>query len=372
MSYAARDQIDADTRHPVRTADGWTIWLHRFRPAEAQHGTPVILGHGLMMNRWCWSLSRHGSLPRALAERGHDVWVAEYRGSGMSRPPEGTPRLWTFQDHVDQDLPALIDFVRDATQSNDVHWVGHSMGGMVAYMHACRARHRADINRLVTIGSPVGFTHVRGIIGPLGGPARHALRRLDHVWVRPLLLLTLPFVALVPRIALRISGSSEHLNLKERLALTALAFENSSSDLCAWFMDRWLRNEMLCPREIASVSGGGFADLDVPTLIVAGQRDLLAPPGAVRRAFDETEGIAAAYKLFGDPEQAPEDAGPALGHADLISGEVAMQHVLPLVAEWLEAPEPRVERATMRAACAPSAHRSPAPTTPMDAAALEP
>ena len=366
--YARRGQIDADERHPVLTPDGWTIWLHRFRPAVQKHDVPVILGHGLMMNRWCWSLSPGGSLPRALADRVHDVWVAEYRGSGMSRPPTGTPMRWSFEDHVQQDVPALIDAVRTRTSRPGVHWVGHSMGGMVAYLHTGRRKLDSGVERLVTIGSPVQFGHVRRIMGPLGHPARRLLRSIGIVPVRPLLFLGLPFVALVPQVALRISGASEHLSLQERLALTSLAFEDSSSDLCAFFMDRWLRNEGLCAADELVGSRSGFAEIDVPTLVVAGQKDVLAPPSAVKPAFDETEGIPAAYRLFGDPEAAPQDAGPALGHADLISGTVAVQHVLPLIAEWLETPEPQAVCTPTRANDAPLTLVAPA----TDAAALEP
>lgn len=348
-SYAWRGQIDADERHPVRTDDGWTIWLHRFQPrGEARWDTPVVLGHGLMMNRWCWSLSGSGSLPRALAERGHDVYVAEYRGAGMSRPPAGQARTWTLDDHLHHDLPALIEDVCARTGTDGVNWVGHSMGGILGYLRASQPGTNGGIRRLITLGSPVDFDHVPGILGPLSHPARSALRRMGSVQVRPLMFLCLPFVALIPRVALRVSGASAHLNLRERLALTRLAFEDGSADLCAWFLDRSMRKEQVCPQDAATETGGGFSDLDIPTLVVAGQADVLAPPGAVRRAFDETEGIPAAYKLFGDPSGPTADSGPALGHADLISGEVAMQHVLPLIAEWLESQEPKAERATMR------------------------
>ena len=371
--YARQGRIDADERHPVHTADGWTIWLHRFRPrGQRRFDTPIILGHGLMMNRHCWSLSAQGSLPRALAERGHDVWVAEYRGSGMSRPPAGSPNRWTLEDHVASDLPALIATVRGRSSADAVHWIGHSMGGIVAYMHACRAGRDAGIARLVTIGSPVGFKHVRKIMGPLGIPARRLLRRLQTLHIRPLLFLALPYVAAIPRVALRISGASEHLNLRERITLVDRAFEDSSSALAGWFLDRFLNDELVCPRDGCSTTGGGFADLDIPTLVIAGQRDVLAPPGSVRRAFDETEGIPAAYRVFGDPEATLEDTGPALGHADLISGEVAMRHVLPLILGWLEPDAPTAPGARLRGAAAPSVHPIAALPTPIDVAALEP
>ncbi len=90
LARAARWGSEADERHEVQTTDGWTLLLRRYRPVEgaSSRAAPIILGHGLNMNRHCWALSGRGDLPRALAARGHDVFVAEYRGTDSSRAPE--------------------------------------------------------------------------------------------------------------------------------------------------------------------------------------------------------------------------------------------------------------------------------------------
>ncbi len=328
---------------PVRTSDGWTLWVYRYPPVgPPRGGPPVILGHGLMMNRWCWSLSEAGSLPRALAALGHDVFVAEYRGAGSSDGPRQALRRpggldgWGFDDHVAYDLPAIIEAVCDHTGASSVHWVGHSMGGMAGYAYALSTG-GARLASLVTLGAPTRFEHVARLFGPTGPLAVRALRRMNTLRIRPLLRMVLPITLLAPELSMRTSGTSRFLSAGERLMLLSEAFEDSSPALAGYFIDLWANDKRLIPGGEAGLS---FSDLSVPTLVVAGQGDVLAPPRSARVPFDETEPGQVAYVLFGDPEQPAEVAGPPFGHADLISGAIAMQHVLPLIAAWLDEPVP--------------------------------
>ncbi|MCO4769354.1 MAG: alpha/beta fold hydrolase [Deltaproteobacteria bacterium] len=332
--------------HALPSADGWTVFVHRYRPiGPPRGGPPVVLGHGFTMNRWCWSLSEAGSMPLALSRLGYDVFVAEYRGSGRGRQPDA-PSLysrrpggfdgWGFDDHVELDLPAIIDGVCAITGEEEVHWVGHSMGGMLGYAYALSTGGRR-LASLTTLGSPTRFAHIVTLFGPTGPLAWRALHWLHLVRMRPFLFLALPFAIFAPGVTMRTSGTPEFLNLQERMSLMCEAFEDTSPALAAFFIDHWREDRSLVP----GGAGPSFADLPVPTLVVAGIQDRLAPPSAVRVPFDEsggwgeTEEAPVAYRLFGDPELPADVAGPPLGHADLISGEMAIQHIVPLLDEWL-------------------------------------
>lgn len=325
--------------------DGWMLHVHRYPPqGVARGGPPVILGHGFMMNRWCWSLSEAGSLPLALSRRGHDVYVAEYRGSGESarHPSTGLQRRadgfdgWSFDDHVQLDLPAIIDGVRTISGSDTVHWVGHSMGGMAGYAYAISTGGE-KLASLVTLGSPARFGHIKRLFGPTGPLALKALRSMRRLRIRPLIKLLLPFTAIAPNLSMRTSGPARYLSLGERLTLMAEAFEDTSPALAGFFIDHSLNDRRLIPSD---QHGPSFRDLTVPTLILGGLHDVLAPPRAHRVPLDEAEPGRVAYRLFGDPTLPADQAGPGLGHSDLISGETAMKHVLPVLARWLEADDP--------------------------------
>ena len=86
----------------------------------------------------------HSSLAVYLAERGHDVWVLELRGHGRSTPKptwletvlaqgRNEGGSWSIMKYIDHDLPSAIQYVRNHTHAKKVHWVGHSMGGIVLY-----------------------------------------------------------------------------------------------------------------------------------------------------------------------------------------------------------------------------------------------
>jgi len=70
-----------------------------------------------------------------LATRGREVFVVELRGHGRSRT-EGAPWPRGVRDYLDLDLPAAMDLVRERTGAPRVVLIGHSLGGLLAQLHA--------------------------------------------------------------------------------------------------------------------------------------------------------------------------------------------------------------------------------------------
>ena len=141
----------------IRTSDGWDLGLHHLQgPQDLQRSPPLVLCHGILMSRHCWLPPEDiPSLARSLARMGHDIWVVELRGSGASFA-KNRKMQWTydFADYIEIDLPAICAAVREASGADQVHWVGHSMGGMIAYAHLATTEQPA-FQKLVTLGSPV-------------------------------------------------------------------------------------------------------------------------------------------------------------------------------------------------------------------------
>jgi alpha-beta hydrolase superfamily lysophospholipase len=111
----------------ARTADGVTLRLDRVRAQGEARGAVVCL-HAMMTDGRYFGARRPDGFVAALAARGLDVYVAEFRGHGRSQPPHaGKDGDWSFDDLVELDLPAIVAAVPPGAVV-----LGHSLGGLVA------------------------------------------------------------------------------------------------------------------------------------------------------------------------------------------------------------------------------------------------
>jgi len=152
--------VRADEVHTVTTPDLWRIRLCRYKPAEGK-GEPIFLCHGFMSNQFNWSSIPGASAVDALVKRGYDCWAIDLRGNQSSIPPfRRTLDEPTFDDYLCRDIPAAIDYIRKATGYAKVHWVGHSMGGMLLYAYDAAFGSKL-LASATTLGSPIGFEGVK-------------------------------------------------------------------------------------------------------------------------------------------------------------------------------------------------------------------
>lgn len=150
----------ADEVHSIRTEDGWQITLHRRCPRQGR-GEPVLLCHSLSSNHLNFEIPAGESLVDVLIEAGYDCWGIDTRACRSAVPPRGVRKgSATLDGALLMDLPAAIAFIRETTGYPKVHWIGHSLGGMLLYAYALRfgADHIASG---VTWGSPPGFKGMR-------------------------------------------------------------------------------------------------------------------------------------------------------------------------------------------------------------------
>lgn len=122
-------------KETTMTADGVLLAIKRYRNVG---GTPIILQHGLAQNLYAWDLPVSGqSFAVYLAERGFDVWVPSLRGGGQGEytsEDAGGAWDWSIDDFAIFDVPAILTKVSETTGKKPF-WVGHSMGGMIAYAY---------------------------------------------------------------------------------------------------------------------------------------------------------------------------------------------------------------------------------------------
>ena len=122
--------------YTVETHDGFLLGLQRIsRGTASSNGTkrlPVLLQHGLLQGGDCWVLNLPGqSLAFILADEGFDVWIANGRGTQWSHGHKKYSKHdreywdWTWDELAEFDLPAMLAFVMETTESK-VFYVGHS------------------------------------------------------------------------------------------------------------------------------------------------------------------------------------------------------------------------------------------------------
>ncbi|XP_018563470.1 lipase 3-like isoform X2 [Anoplophora glabripennis] len=127
--------------HEIETEDGYLLDVYRipfgrFSRTRRTNRYPVILNHGLLGSAENFILmGQNKSLAYMLADYGFDVWLCNARGSWHSRKhrtlhPDKDAEYWQFTWHEIgiYDLPATIDYVLNVTNTNKVHFVGHSQG----------------------------------------------------------------------------------------------------------------------------------------------------------------------------------------------------------------------------------------------------
>ncbi len=325
---------DQDETVYIRTADGWRLALHRYGEQENSKGLPIILCHGLSSNRYVFDMPAAPSLARFLRARGHSVWVAELRGSGMSQGPSlrssDVPYSWGFEDHLQQDVPAIITYVLDRTGARAVHWVGHSMGGLLILAHL--AGHPVSpLASVVTLGSPADFSKIRNkafdrlltvrwlvqhiAVFPLPFFGR-VISPLAHVMPNPLLgLFHRPNIA--PAAARRVLALASQVVTSTRLWL----------DFGRFFSTGVFANEN--GRRYLQ----GIEMAEVPVLLASGAKDMMAPPEAVISALDALrDDRERSCVVFGKVSGCVED----YGHMDLLVGARSETEIFPSVLDWVE------------------------------------
>ena len=325
-------------RHPskpdesvdVTTADGWRLALHRYRRAAATpvRRHPALLVPGLGANRVSFDLAADLSLARRLAGRGYEVFVPELRGHGLSEMPKllrGKKRFgWSFDDYLTKDIAAHLDAVAAATGAKQVHWVGHSMGGILLYAHLASGGSKS-VKSGITIGSSLDYSGSKSWFKPIA--------RMQ--WITgmvpavPLGWMSLVGAPLAARgrgsVADRFVVHPANVDAKSYRLLQATCFHAVSSpvlkQLATAFVEGGLRT-----LDGKRAYSDGLRKAKSPVLAIAGDRDMQCPPDAARATLEELGSEEKELKVF-----AP------YGHFDLLMGRAAAREVLPSIDAWLDA-----------------------------------
>jgi pimeloyl-ACP methyl ester carboxylesterase len=300
----------------ARTGDGWTLSLGRRRPRGAALRPPVLLVHGIAMNRQAFDFGvERYSVAAFLARAGFDCFVLDLRGHGRSR--RGPTRGWTLDTYLAEDLPAALEAIRAATGEEQVLYVGHSQGAILG-MALCALR-PARVAALVALGGPAFYP---GALPRLRRLVR--LRRLGLArHLRFLARMMAPFSGVwhPAEVELAINTRNVERSVYRRLLVNAL--ENLHPGVLDQF-DAFLRED-------AFRSVDGKVDYRAllpacrqPALFVSAEKDGLAPP----------EVVEAAFRAWGGPKRYW-SCGRDYGHTDVLLGRNAPEVVFPVIRDFL-------------------------------------
>jgi pimeloyl-ACP methyl ester carboxylesterase len=313
----------------VAAVDGWQLCAWHRAPVGRRFIEPVVLCHGLSNNHRFLEFQAPHSLAAALADAGFECFTVELRGAGNAAPaPVGTRPDGCIDDYVRFDVPALLRHALKQSGALKAFWVGHSLGGLVA-LAAAEGEVQEKLKGIVTIGSPVFFQpqwRTRWLLkfgywlSPLG--------RFRTDWFAAL---AAPFAGwLNVPIGKNMANQRNMPGWVQRRALaTVIApiWHGVLSQLRDWTHDDRFRSV-----DLKTDYRDRIRAMTVPSLIIGGSIDGLAPPANCRQHFAIAGSPDKELQLFGVPFGQQED----YGHGDLLLGTRAHQEVYPKLIAWLE------------------------------------
>jgi pimeloyl-ACP methyl ester carboxylesterase len=324
-SHRLREHIRDDGIIRARTRDGWSLALGTRRPRSLERRPPVLLVHGLSANRWTMDAGvERFSLAAHLASAGFRTFSLDLRGHGDSRARPAGARDWSFDQYVEEDVPAALDAIRRETGEEQVLWVGHSLGAVTGLV-SCQL-HPDRIAGIVSIAGPMSFD-VDGLVAQYLGWGFVVDGRYNRTVARMLS----PYAGLTHPAAGELAINGRNVDRPVLQRLLANGIEDVPGQVFFQLAD-WVTKDACRSADRSRDYRAGLASCRQPALFLAAPRDHLAPPDVVRRSF-ELWGGAKAYVEF------RRDAGHSAdyGHTDLLIGKRAPEEVYPVVTDWLVA-----------------------------------
>lgn len=315
----------------TQTADEWQLALHDYSSSGvAESGEPLVLIPDVYENGFAFDLDDDHSLARALAAAGYSVTVAELRGQGLSEKPawwNDRRADWTFDEYVEQDLPAIVDAICRKKNSDQVILAGHGIGGMAALAYA--ERHPEKVAGLICLGAAARIKHQNEFHQALLAK----LNRLNWLEEVPTSLgsrAPAPFIGTRQSLfdAWLCNGSTLERDTVDKYYRRAL--EPVSIGVARQVAD-WLKHGTFASYDGRRDYLTDLSQITCPSLIICGGEDRFIDYRDSRELVKMIGGEQKTYRLLSRANGYADD----YGHAGLLIGERAMQETGDAIIDWL-------------------------------------
>ncbi len=343
--------------YTIKTKDGWRLNIWHYPPAKKGiKVNPVILCHGLSHNSSFWDLTEKTSLAKYLQAEGFDVWSVDLRGAGNSTKPALSQlkqlfRLdisalspealadipsdlqkfnWTVDDHINYDVPAILDFVLKHTGASKVHWIGHSMGSMIMFGYL-GTHNQNEIDTFVAISGPMYLLH------PANDVYELMAKQSNFVKIGNLTTGTnlRAIVGVLAGGLLETPIDALFLNEDNVDAETFHIFYYAcQEDISPGQLDQLLKY-LKCGHFVSEDGKTDYTEnvskITVPVLQIVGQLDNMISPGFVAVIHNKLASKDKQMRVFGKINSYYDN----YGHDDIIIGRHSRDDVFPYIKNWL-------------------------------------
>lgn len=313
-------------RLTATTSDGWQIPLYYYPAAGGSRGA-VLCVPGIYANAATFDVDPQHSLAAHLAAEGFGTYCIELRSLSRGHRARRFGRFRhaaRYHEYLALDLPAALEAVCAHSGEAQVAYLGHSMGGMLFNpLGAMTTR----ISRAVTIGSMgrLGRMHTwqHLVRWPLYFMERFAfVRFLPHFFVQQAsAYLLAPLVGFEPFVARRFVAPAHRERAADRRYFFS-AVANTPTTVIFDFARMMHVGVMGTEKEDYEAL---TAQNKVPTLVIAGTVDRIAPEPLVRAGFDQLGGEKEYLRCVG------------FGHCDMVYSRAAQAEIWPAIVAWLRA-----------------------------------
>ena len=362
-----RNALDPDLRpctdEYAHTEDGWRLGVRRYRPKRPDPNKyPVILCHGLGLNATFWTITK-SHLPSQLAAHGYEVFLFDLRASGESSKPASHDRInrflretpfrergestWTLDDVVRYDMPAILGHVERQTGRRQVNWVGHSLGGMIMFPFQEFGAETDRIANFVGMGSTIiqAKTPQTHMLLANAGIRFLQLAASAGRMGRPLTYVRMPGMDLIDRFYY----TAENVEPGTVARFYGYTLEDPGPSALRQFAPYLRRGHLLSADDRIDYADH-LPEVLTPTLMVAGESDLISDVPSTRLTFDRLGSPDKTLLIFGEGQ----GSLGRYGHCDLVWSKHAPVDIFPAIIKWLGARQPTPSAQALASPQAPS------------------